>query len=303
MGPFEDKMFLILIDAHSKWIEAFCTQKATSRVVIDALRPIFARFGIPETIVSDNGTPFVSEEFIHFLHQNGIKHNTSAPYHPASNGLAERAVQIVKRGLKKVISGDINSRLAKVLLTYRISPQSTTGVSPSELLVGRRLRTRLDLLKPNTAVTVEEKQLKQKRQHDARAKDQTFELGNLVFLKNFGRGRRWLRGKITKITGPVSYHVLLDDGRQRRCHQDQLRLGVIEFNPLSESDEEATSMDLSIPFSSSEEAPTSPEVAEVDPHSPEEMSDSSEAQGTGDQAHHYPQRSRVPPERYQASWT
>ena len=78
---------------------------------------------------------------------------------------------------------------------------------------------------------------------------------------------------------------------------------MIESNPLSESDEEATSMDLSIPFSSSEEAPTSPEVAEVDPHSPEEMSDSSEAQGTGDQARHYPQRSRVPPERYQASWT
>ena len=97
MGPFEDRMFVILIDAHSKWIEAFWTQKATSRVVFDALRTIFARFGIPETIVSDNGTPFVSEEFIHFLHQNGIKHNASAPYHhPASNGLAERAVQIVK---------------------------------------------------------------------------------------------------------------------------------------------------------------------------------------------------------------
>ena len=73
MGPFEDRMFLILIDAHSKWIGAFCTQEAISRVVIDALRTIFARFGIPETIVSDNGTPFVSEEFIHFLHQNGIK--------------------------------------------------------------------------------------------------------------------------------------------------------------------------------------------------------------------------------------
>ena len=123
-----------------------------------------------------------------------------------------------------------------------------------------------------------------------------------MFLKNFGCGYRWLRGKITKITGPVSYHVLLDDGRQQRCHQDHLCLRVIESNPLSESDEEATSMDLSIPFSSSEEAPTSPEVAEVDPHSPEERSNSSEAQGAGDQARHYPQRSRAPPERYQASW-
>ena len=62
-------------------------------------------------------------------------------------------------------------------------------------------------------------------------------------------------------------------------------------------------MDLSIPFSSSEEAPTSHEVAEVDPHSPKGMSDSSEAQGTEDQACHYPQRSQAPPERYRASWT
>ena len=130
--------------------------ESTLKVVIDAFRTIFARFSIPKTIVSDNGTPFLSEEFVHFLHQNGIKHNTSAPYNPASNGLAEHAVQIVKRGIKKVISGDIHSRLAKVLLTYRISTQSTTGVSP-ELLVGGRLRTRLDLLKPNTATTVEEK--------------------------------------------------------------------------------------------------------------------------------------------------
>ena len=57
-----------------------------------------------------------------------------------------------------------------------------------------------------------------------------------MFLKNFGHGRRWLRGKITKITGPVSYHVLLDDGRKRCCHQDHLHLRVIESNPLSESD-------------------------------------------------------------------
>ena len=119
----------------------------------------------------DNGTPFVSEKFVHFLHQNSIKHNTSAQYHPASNRLVECAVQIVKIGLKKVISGDINSRLVKILLTYHISPQSTTGVSP---LVGRRLRTRLDLLKLNIAATVEEKQLKQKYQHDARATDRTF---------------------------------------------------------------------------------------------------------------------------------
>ena len=153
-GPFLGKTILILNDAHSKWIEA---PSMSSSAVIEELRTVFARFGIPETIVTDNGTAFVSEEFESYLQSNGIKHTTSVPYHPSSNGLAERAVQIVKRGLKKVTDGSMNARLAKVLFNYRIAPQSTTGVSPAELLLGRTPRTRLNLLKPNTAERVKSK--------------------------------------------------------------------------------------------------------------------------------------------------
>lgn len=128
-GPFQGKMTLILIDAHSKWIEAVFTPGATSGKVIEELRTIFVRFGLPETIVSVNGAYFTSEEFRAFLGRNDVKHWTSALYHPSSNGLAERAVQIVKRGLKKVTSGSMQERLARVLMAYRITPQSTTGVS------------------------------------------------------------------------------------------------------------------------------------------------------------------------------
>ena len=82
-------------------------------------------------IVSENGTCFVSSEFKQFLRKNGVRHTTSAAYHPASNGLAERAVQ---RGLKKFTEGTMHTRLAKVLFTYRMTPQSTTGQAPAELL-------------------------------------------------------------------------------------------------------------------------------------------------------------------------
>ena len=75
---------------------------------------------------------------------------TDAAMHPTSNGLVERAVQIVKHGLKKVTSGSAHRYLAQVLLSYRISSQMTTGVSPSELLLSRRPRTTLDLVKHNT---------------------------------------------------------------------------------------------------------------------------------------------------------
>lgn len=91
------------------------------------------------------------------MRSNGIKHITSAPYHPAINGLAERAVQIFKRDLKKVKTGTIQLRIAQVLFAYHITPQATTGASPSELLLNRRPRSRLELLKPNLAARVEDK--------------------------------------------------------------------------------------------------------------------------------------------------
>ena len=121
-GPIEGHYLLVIIDAHSKWIEALPTKSTSSHVTIELLRSLFAQFGLPETIVSDNGSCFVSEEFQQFLKSNGIKQITSAPYHPSSNGLAERAVQIVKKGLKKTTEGSMKSRIAKVLFAYRNTP-------------------------------------------------------------------------------------------------------------------------------------------------------------------------------------
>ena len=83
-------------------------------------------YGIPDTIVSDNASCFTSNEFVHFCKMNGIKHITSAPYHPSTNGMAERAVQTVKEGLKRLTCGTLETRLSIFLFTYRITPQTTT---------------------------------------------------------------------------------------------------------------------------------------------------------------------------------
>ena len=133
---------------------------------MECLHQDFAQFGIPETLVTDNGTCFTNDDLEAFLKANGMHHLTSAPYHPASNGLAEHAVQIVKRGLKKVAQGTLNTQLAKVLFAYRLTPQGMTGVWPAEFFLGQRPRSKLNLLRPNTAEHVEGRQLQQKLNYD-----------------------------------------------------------------------------------------------------------------------------------------
>ena len=78
-------------------------------------------------LVTDNGSVFTSSEFESFLKNNGICHITSALYYPASNGLAERAVQTFKENVRKSSGESIEIRLSRFLLTYRTTPHSTTG--------------------------------------------------------------------------------------------------------------------------------------------------------------------------------
>ena len=80
-------------------------------------------------VVSDNGPSFVSKEFEEFIKRNGIRHVKSAPYHPSTNGLVERAVQTFKRAMKKQ-SGTLETRLSRFLFKYRTTPHTTTDYHP-----------------------------------------------------------------------------------------------------------------------------------------------------------------------------
>ncbi|CAB3997722.1 Uncharacterized protein K02A2.6 [Paramuricea clavata] len=148
-GPFKGEMFLVVVDAYSKWLEVHQMTSTTSTATIEKLREILATHGLPTTVVSDNGTNFTSSEFEEFMKQNGIKHIKVSPYHPASNGQAERAVRIFKEGIEKMKEGSMRTKLSRFLLKYRITPHTTTGVPPAELLMGRHLRTQLDMIQPN----------------------------------------------------------------------------------------------------------------------------------------------------------
>ncbi len=192
-GPFLGHYYLVLVDAYSKWIVVELMPSITSAKTIEKLCMIFTTHGLPQKLVTDNGATFTSSEFLQFTEKNGIKHVTSAPYHPSTNGLAEQAVQTFKRAIERMHNHPIQDRLSKFLLTYRLTPHTTTGVAPAELLMGLRPRSLLDNLIPNLSQKVEYRQVKQKLTHDSSKSIRNFEVGESVFAENFtGESPKWI---------------------------------------------------------------------------------------------------------------
>ncbi|KAJ0172395.1 hypothetical protein K1T71_001098 [Dendrolimus kikuchii] len=217
------KRYLIVVDAHSKWIEAIAMHSTEAHSTIIVLRSIFARFGLPIQLVTDNGPPFFSHEFKTFCQKNCIKHVTSAPYRPQGNGAAENAVKTVKKVIKRALfeGENVSTALSKFLLRYRNCDHATTGVSPAVALQGRRLRGRLDALRPDTASVVRDAQQRQISSTGGTAR--SLNPGDDILARDYtAKGNKWAVGRVVKKTGPVSYKVDVGRGVEWRRHIDQL---------------------------------------------------------------------------------
>ena len=182
-GPFYGKMFLLVIDAHSKWLEVEIVNSANTITTLEKLRRIFATHGLPSTIVTDNGSVFTSEEFQTFVLRNGIVHSRTTPYHPASNGQVERVVQVFKEGIKRSGSGSLETKLSRFLFHY-CTTHTTTGATPAKLLMGRHLRTHLDVMHPDLTMGVGSKQEKQRVDRNKGTKDRTVNVEDTLFVQD-----------------------------------------------------------------------------------------------------------------------
>ena len=297
--------YLILVDTHSKWLEVIDMNSATtSAATIRELRKIFARFGLPEQLVSDNGPQFVSAEFTQFLKSNGVKHIKSAPYHPSTNGIAERFVQSFKRAMLTNESLPLEQRLASFLLQYRTTVHATTNATPCMLLMNRQLRTRLDLLRPNIGVQVANKQADQKVSHDQHSRDREFMIGQRVMVRNLRPGPTWIPGTIVGRNGPLSYVVQVKGEQTWKRHVEHLR--EVGDTPLKEIVDAKSSIDPTI-IDEPESFPnvesnstTQPVDTQLD--SPEPTSSQISTTPVTNQSptvsHRYPRRIRGPPKRY-----
>ena len=241
-GPIENKYLLVVVDSHSKFIDVFVCNSTSSSGTIECLRRCFANFGIPSKIVSDNAAYFVSDEIRKFYAQNNIELINPAPFNPSSNGLAERAVQTVKSGLKKFTVGSLNTRVSRFLYSYRRSVHSITKISPDQVMFNRKFKSPLDInISEKKGEIVSEK-----------VYDNKFSVGQAIFAKNYGRGKQWLPGIVLEVRGMRNYVVKVfgDSGDFTwRRHIDQLKLRGIEPEKydLSQEDDNTSSESMVVP--------------------------------------------------------
>ena len=215
--------YLIVVDYASRWFEIRKLRSTTSAAVTRHMCEIFALHGIPDTVVSDNGPQYISQEFADFAKDMGFTHITSSPLYPQANGEVERAVQTAKNILRK----NANPHLG--LLAYRSAPLAN-GLTPSEILMGRRLRNKLPLVPENLRPRkIDQKKLQKKEQeYRERYSDNyntrhravelpTLQQGDKVFIRDQAR-----YGEVEKkLESPRSYQLVTETGsvirRNRRA--------------------------------------------------------------------------------------
>ncbi|KAK3920039.1 hypothetical protein KUF71_009326 [Frankliniella fusca] len=214
---FKTITVLILVDSFSKWLDVWPVASTAAEHVIPKLRLAFSYFGLPVQIVTDNGPPFTSIDFLDFCASNGILASKSPPYHPQSNGQAEIVVKITKTILKKMSmanpSEDLSTRIMNMLMNYRSTPSTVTGLTPTQVMLTFEPRHKLALLLPRQNV------------------DKTYVPITKVFLPGervkvlMKKGDLARVGKIIRQLGAYIYIVDLD-GEATLCHINQLATSV-----------------------------------------------------------------------------
>ncbi|KAI8511855.1 hypothetical protein Bbelb_109550 [Branchiostoma belcheri] len=248
---WDGKDFILIVDYYSKYIEFHKLERTRSTDVIIKLKKTFATHGIPEEVISDNGPQYASEEFARFAQTWSFTHTTSSPHYPQSNGLAERAVQTMKRLLQKARADNKDPFLA--LLEYRNTPVDNTLPSPAQLLMSRRLRTRLpttnEQLTPksvnhdNVRRQLEQKQQRQKTQYDKSSRPlPPISTGEEVRIQQ--QNKTWTPATVIQQTEqPRSWLVETPDGvqyRRNRKHLQKIKESSVDTSDESALDESPT---------------------------------------------------------------
>lgn len=154
LASYSGKQYLIIVDQFSGWpIVRNLGKEATTATVTQFLLPVFEAFGIPEMIFSDGGPQFASKEFDDFCREWMIKNETSSPYHPQSNGIAEGTVKLMKRLIHCTFDSQRGTvdpqKWTRSILIFKNTPRGPAKLSPTEILFGRILNDGISATKAN----------------------------------------------------------------------------------------------------------------------------------------------------------
>ena len=215
-AEYKGMHLLIVIDAYSKYLwTCVMGHDTTTPRLLRQLDSIFADRGLPTTIVSDNDPQFTAQLFKDHMKSKGIKHVLTPPYHPASNGLAEVAVGIVKNALRKMEASAspalLQDAITTILFHYRMTQNTTTSRTPFELMDSNKVVTPLSLLRPSLQRKNENLQQQRVSRDSVTSRSlRRFDVGENVLVYNKLSKINEI-GKITKICGKNCYDVDIHD--------------------------------------------------------------------------------------------
>ena len=153
LGPLPSGDYIfVVVDYYSRFFEMEFTKSITTEKIVSLMSKMFVTHGLPCSLRTDNGPQFISDHFKGYLEKNGIEHRRTTPLWPQANGEIERQNRTILKRLRisQAEGRDWRSQMDDFLMMYRSTPHSTTGVSPAELLFGRKIRTKLPQLQEFT---------------------------------------------------------------------------------------------------------------------------------------------------------
>ena len=246
-----DKDYLVTIDYYSNFWEVDRLPDTKASTAILKLKSHFARYGIPDQVVSDNGPQFTSKEFATFAKTWDFEHLTSSPGNSKANGKAESGVKTAKRLLRKSVRAGTDPYLA--FLCYRNTPTQAMTTSPAQRLMGRRTKTLLptaqSLLMPKTTQPgIEKSQLKERQRAQAKYYNRntrdlpTLSEGDVVRMKPFKLGAKsWPKAQVTARLDERSYTVETENGTVYQRNRQHLKktsespIQPIQSDPVGDS--------------------------------------------------------------------
>jgi hypothetical protein len=175
------KYLMVLVCEYSRYPLVKVISSTSCAVVIPLLNDIFATFGIPETVKTDNGPPFNSHLFKEFADELGFEHRRITPLWPRGNGMCERFMRNLGKVMRSAtpIQKDWENTLVEFLRNYRATPHSSTGVAPYQLMFqADRCTTKLPFSNLAQASSARASLHQKARQRDSKSRIKSAEYNN-----------------------------------------------------------------------------------------------------------------------------